>query len=151
MFISNPPNFLAPKIHMLKRGNRVQMYSIHQTCLIKIKVILQSRHRPQYSPQQSGLLPASQPPPLVSLRQFSQCIDLPIVSSASLFHRTLTYSWGPFGPLGLVLLALRALRPCDPRKGDVTWAKTMTRPNTITLANTETWGLLVTPGQTSVF
>ena len=30
--------------------------------------------------------------------------------------RAPTSSWGPFGPLDFVLCALRALRPCDPRK-----------------------------------
>ena len=29
--------------------------------------------------------------------------------------RAPTSSWRPFGPLGFVLRALRALRPCDPR------------------------------------
>ena len=30
-----------------------------------------------------------------------------------------TSSWRPFGPLDFVLRALRALRPCDPRVGDL--------------------------------
>ena len=32
--------------------------------------------------------------------------------------RAPTSSWRPFGHLGFVLRALRALRPCDPRAGD---------------------------------
>ena len=47
----------------------------------------------------------------------------------------LTSSWTPFGPLDFVLRALRALRPCDPRKGDMTWAKTITWIFTITGLN----------------
>ena len=32
--------------------------------------------------------------------------------------RAPTSSWRPFGPLDFILRALRALRPCDPRKVD---------------------------------
>ena len=45
--------------------------------------------------------------------------------------RAPTSSWRPFGPLDVVLRALRALRPCDPRHHP-SRVNTKTRANTIT-------------------
>ena len=45
--------------------------------------------------------------------------EVPIYVTRSLGAlRAPTSRWRPFGPLDFVLRALRALRPCDPRKVD---------------------------------
>ena len=59
-----------------------------------------------------------------------------------------TSSWSPFGTLDFVFRAIRALRPFDPRKGDITRVNTKTRANTITQDNTITQAKTITRANT---